>query len=286
MVGARAAGTSIPFSDEAQVRHHAFQNHVRALHDQRRDERKCRGGRIGRHAHRRGHKLGLPLQRNAAAVLAMRHNRNLGTEMPQHALGVVARRFLFDHDGLPGRVEPGQQHRRLELRGRRRRLIDNGDGVARALQGQRQAAALGRRQRARAHALERIEHAPHRALAQGGVAIESRRHRAGSHRPHHETAAGAGIAEIEVGPRLRESSDTDTHDAPHALALAGHGRLERAHGLGGIEHVLAFEQSGHPGSADCQRTENQRPMRNRLVAGNAHMPLQARGAAGGQRGRR
>src|SRR3546814_11039590 len=49
---------------------------------------------------------------------------------------------------------------------------------------------------------------------------------------------------------------------PQALDLGAHG----PHGGGGAQHILALQQAGHPGRADAQRAENQRPVRNRLVA--------------------
>ena len=49
------------------------------------------GGRIGRHHHGRGHKLGLAFERDAPAMRAVGRDLNLGAEMAQHALGVVAR---------------------------------------------------------------------------------------------------------------------------------------------------------------------------------------------------
>ena len=148
---------------------------------------------------------------------AVRRRPARGAEMLEHPLGVVARRLLLDHGGLARRGQPGQQHRRLELRRRHRRLVFDRDRIARALQ---RRPAGGRRrsrfQRARAHRLQRIEHAPHRPLAQARVAVEGRRDRAAGDRAHHQPAAGAGIAEIERRRRLGKAADADAAHAPGA----------------------------------------------------------------------
>ena len=133
-------------------------------------------------------------------------------------LGVVARRLGLDHHGFARRREPREQHRGLELRGGGRRRIDDRDRVARTRQGQRQPPAVRDADRPRAHPLERIEHAPLRARAQRGIAIERRGDRAARHGPDHQPAAGAGIAEIERLCRLREARDADPVHAPGALA--------------------------------------------------------------------
>ncbi len=121
---------------------------------------------------RAGCKLGLAHEGDAAAVVAVWLDPHAGAEMAEHAFGVVARRLLLDHRGLARRRQPGEQHGGLELRRRDRRLVDDRDRVARALQPQRQASAIGGIERAGAHALERIEHAAHRPRAQRGVAVE------------------------------------------------------------------------------------------------------------------
>ncbi len=54
-----------------RVRHHAFQHEVRARHDQRRHQRKCRRRRIGRHDNRRGLEFRLAMQHDAAAMIAV-----------------------------------------------------------------------------------------------------------------------------------------------------------------------------------------------------------------------
>ncbi len=65
-----------------------------------------------------------------------------------------------------------------------------------------------------------------------------------------------------------------------------HARAEAAHGLGGRQNVFSLEQPADPGFAYGKRPENQRTMRNRLVAGDANPtgePMRRlRGEAGGR----
>ncbi len=82
----------------------------------------------------------------------------------------------------------------------------------------------------------------------------------------------------------REAADADAVHAPGAFAGALDRGAQRAHGLAGVEHVLAFEQAGDAGLADRQRAEDQGAVRDRLVAGHAHAALERARAAGGQRG--
>ena len=99
----------------------------------------------------------------------------------------------------------------------------------------------------------------------------------------HQPAAGAGIAEIERLCGLREARDADAMHPPGALAGPLDGRPQGAHRLAGIDDVLAFEQALDAGLAHRQRAQNERAVRDRLVARHAHAPLQAGRAAGGKR---
>ena len=64
----------------------------------------------------------------------MRHNMHARTEVLEHLLGVIACRLVLDHRRRPGRGEAGEQHRRLDLRGGDRRLVDDRYGIACPLQ--------------------------------------------------------------------------------------------------------------------------------------------------------
>ena len=130
----------------------------------------------------------------------------------------------------------------------------------------------------RAHELDRIEDAPHRSLAQAGVAVEGRRDRAARDRPHDEPAAGGGIAEIEHLARLAKACDAHAVDIPGAGAAAL-GALddaldsgaERAHGVCGVEDVLAFKEAGDLRLSHRERAEDERAMGDRLVARHADL---------------
>ena len=205
--------------------------------------------------------------------------------MLQHQFGMVAAGFGLDHGGHAGRGEPRQQHRGFDLRRCHRRAVEDRQRIARAVERQRQAAAVPARAHPRAHQFQGIEHPPHRPAAQRRVAVEDRRNRAARHRPHHQPAAGAGIAEIERRLRLCESGDPDTVHRPGEIAGSLHPGAQRPHRLGGVEHVLAFEQPRYPGFADRQRAQNQGTVRNRLVAGNADLPGEGAARTGFQRRR-
>ena len=109
---------------------------------QRRDHRKRRRGRIGRHHDGGGAQLRLAGERDAAAWRASsRLDANSRAEMRQHLFGMVAGRLGLDHGGHAGRRQPGQQHRRFDLR-RRHRRFDRRSASGRARR--RASAAAGR----------------------------------------------------------------------------------------------------------------------------------------------
>ena len=138
-----------------------------------------------------------------------RRRDDLRAEMLQHQLGMVAAGLGLDHGGDAGRGQPRQQHRGLDLGRGHRRAVEDRQRIARALQRQRQPAALGAGDDLAPINSSGSSDPPHRPRAQRGVAVEDRRDRAAGHRPHHQPAAGAGIAEIERRLRLREPADAD-----------------------------------------------------------------------------
>jgi len=106
--------------------------------------------------------------------------------------------------------------------------------------------------------------------------------RAARRRAENQAATGAGIAEIEDAIGRLEAADADAVHAPNPLARALDAGAKGAHGLGGIEHILPFEQPRDPRFTDRQRAEDQRPVRDRLIAGHADAAAQRRVAAGGE----
>ena len=87
-------------------------------------------------------KLGLAPERDAAACRPRRPTDDVGTEMGEQALGVVAACFALDHGGLSRRGEPREQYRGFDLRRGNRRTIDNRHWVARAGKRDRQPASF------------------------------------------------------------------------------------------------------------------------------------------------
>ena len=174
--------------------------------------------------------------------------------MGEHLLGVVARGLGLDDGRRPARVEPGEQHRRFDLRrGDGRAVEDRRDGVGPA-QGDRAAPALGLGDHLAPHLPQRIEDAPHRPLAQRAspskvasigwlptTPIISRAPVPAL--PKSSVARGLRAARRGPAPRTRPAPGRVTHDL----------RAELAAGLAGAQHVLAFEQArgsrGRRGSA-------------------------------------
>src|SRR3954468_20737956 len=132
--------------------------------------------------------------------------------------------------------------------------------------------------------LDGVENSPHRPLAQAGIAIEGGGDRTARHRSHDQTATGARIAEIEHGLRLPEPADPDTVNAPGALTYPLDGRPQRPHGLGGVDHVLAFQQAGNVRLPDRQRPKDKGTVRDRLVSGHAQAAFEGARAACRERG--
>ena len=206
--------------------------------------------------------------------------------MLQHQFGVVAARLGLDHGGDAGRGEPRQQHRGLDLGRGHRRAVDDRQGIARAMQRQRQAAALAccaptlapinsSGSSIRRIGRERSEASPSKTAVIGQPAtapITSRQPV-----PELPKSSGAGGCAKPATP--------DPAHRPGERPGPLHFGAQRPHRFGGIEHVFALEQARNPGFADRQRAQDQGPVRNRLVAGNADFSGQGAAGAGFERGR-
>jgi hypothetical protein len=265
------------------VHHHARDRDVRARRDQRGDHRKGRRGRIGGHDDRIGPQLGAPFQRDPSPGVALHGDFDLGAEVTQHFLRVVARGFRFDHACGAVRVEAGEQHRRFDLRRGDRRPIDDRRRLARPAQDDRAAPALGLGKNLRPHQRQRIENAPHRAFAQRRIAVERRRDGMAAHHAHHQARSGAGVAEVERMLRRQQRADSHPRDAPVAFADARDLRAERLAGLAGAHHVVAFEQPFDFGNALAKQAEDKGAVRYRFVARGPHRAFERAAAAGGKR---
>ena len=101
--------------------------------------------------------------------------------------------------------------------------------------------------------------------------------------PERQAHTGAGIAVVDDALGLEQAADAEAGDPPVAAAGRGDRGAEGAHGGGGGEHVLAFEQALDRGLADGQRPQHQGAVRDRLVAGRAHGAGQRAGSPRRQR---
>ena len=223
-----------------------------------------------------GTSSGSPFKRDLAAVRALGFDPDIGAEMREQPLGVVAARFALDHDGFARRREPGQQHRRLDLGRGHRRAIDDRDRIARARERDRQPAAVAALTAcapisatgSRIRCIGRLRRlaSPSKVAVMGQPATAPMTRR----QPVPE------LPKSSTPSRRAEAADADAVDAPGALAGPLDRGAQRPHGLGGVDHVLAFEQPGDAGLADRERAEDQGAVRDRLVAGHAHAALERR----------
>ena len=92
---------------------------------------------------------------------------------------------------------------------------------------------------------------------------------------HHQPRTGAGIAEFERLGWRPEAADAASFDLPNVATLFRQ-RAEGDHRFSGVYDVLGFEKPRNARCAGRQRPENQRPVRNRFIAGNPHAALERR----------
>ena len=189
--------------------------------------------------------------------------------MQQHFLGMVARGLKLDHHRAARRIEAGEQHGRFDLRRGDGGRVFDGQRLAGSLQQDREATALLLLQHAGALEQQRVEDAPHRPLAQRGVAVETRGDGMAADDAHHQPRSRAGVAEVERLAGAEQRAQSRAEDAPISLAAPRHGRAKLAAGAGGVENVIAFEQTLDRRLADAKQPEDQRPMRDGFVAGRA-----------------
>jgi hypothetical protein len=239
---------------------------------------------IGRHLNRPAGQLRLPDQRGAAALVRALH-ADLRAEGGQHQFGVIAGFLRLDHAGLAGRVQAGQQHRRLHLGGGDRQDVVDRHRIGRPGHGERQSAAAARGDLG-ADPAQRLDHPAHRTPAQRGVAGHHRAHRMPRQHAHQEPGTGPGIAEVEHLLRRDEGTHAAAPDAPGLpVAAAIDGRAQRRHRIGGGDHIRAGQQPVDRGLASGERPQHQRAVGDRLVARHARPSGQPVGRPGGQRTR-
>ena len=264
-----------------QVLADAGHEDVRAFDDQRGADRKGGRRRIARHGDGLRAQFGLAGQGDDIAIPRFFH-MYLRAKTDQHALGMVAGGLAFDHHGFARRVQASQQHGGFHL-GR-----GDGGGIAhrhracRPHHRHRQppaAAPIG----ARAEQRQRIGHAAHRAFAQRGIAGEGCGHRRGGHAAHDQPYPGAGIAAVDHVNGFGKATDPHAMHRPCAFTVARHLGPEGAHRLGGVQHILAFQQAGDARFAHGHRAEDQRAVADRLVPRHFGPAGQRAGFAGGHR---
>ena len=101
-----------------------------------------------------------------------------------------------------------------------------------------------RRDEARAHLRQRLDHPRHRPAAQRCVAGEEAGE--GMRRDQRPSAAARRCRHCRDRARSSGSAsaaDADAVHAPGAVGARARSAAERAHGRGGAQHVLAFEQA-------------------------------------------
>ena len=258
--------------------------HLRARHDQCRDQREGGRGWVARHRDRRRGELGLALDRDPLAAVCAGLDHDPGAEMAQHQLGMVARRLRLDHRRLTRRVEPGQQHRRFDLGRRDRQPVFDRHRIGRAGDRERQAPAFAGQKRARRNATERLDDAAHRAAPQRGVAGDEGGEPMGRQgcraRAVRRCRNCRGRAHLAARRDRRRRRRRRSSDHLPAGATAGSHRIQRR---GGGEHVLAFEEACDLGPSDGERAQHQRAVRDRFVARHAQPRRRAAPAAASMR---
>ena len=260
------------------IQHHALNRHLRLRRDQPGGQWKGGRGRVARHGHASSSQALPALQRHAPAIARGLH-AHLGAEGAQHPLGVVAALLRFQHRGDAVRIQPGQQDGRLDLgRGHLLLVVDGLQGSPR--QRDRQPVLAGQPAEARAHPAERRRHPLHRPLAQARVAVEGRRQAVSRRGPHQQANAGARITAVDHVPRRREAAPP--RHAPAAGAQTLDAGAEGLHGAGGGQDVVALQQPLDLGHALRHAAQDQRAVRDRLVARRTHPTAQGLGSSRGE----
>ena len=262
-----------------RVHHHALDHDVRARHDQRGDEREGGRGRVGR-ARRPSapRSSGWPCRVIARPSAPCGSTVDLGAEMAQHALGVVARRLALDHRGAAGRVEAGEQHRGLDLGGGGRGLVGDRDGLARA----RAASAARARPRPRSRTVTPMCASGSRMRRIGRLRREASPSKVAvigwlPATPIISREPGAGIAEIEHRRRARRARRCRRRAPASGPAPRGRSRAPSARQASAVRSTSS--PSSRPSirvSPIGEQAEDQGAVRDRLVAGDAQAPLAGR----------
>ena len=254
-----AHGTQhVQHADTRGVHAHMTQDEIRAGADGRcHQEEGCRRD-VGRHVHPRRTQH-LPAAHRRRGPLAP----HLHAEGRQHPFGMVARGRRFRDARLAVGIQPGQQQRRLHLGAGHRQLQVHGREPVHRLHLQRRLAVLA--VDARAHPRERIDHPPHGAARQAGIAHHPGGKALAGQNAAQEPHRGARVAAVQVAGRRLQAMQ------PHAMHL--HLPLVRtidAHAhcpedLGGGQGIGAFQEAMDFRHALGQRAQHDGAVRDGLV---------------------
>ena len=266
------------------IQAHVLDRHVAAGEDARGHDGEGGRRRIARHDDVAALQLGPADDGDALATTAFKiGHAHLGAEMAQHAFGMIARGLRFDHRGLARGVEAGQQDAALHLGRRDRQGVFDRHHFIGADDAQRHAAAVARHE-ARAHALQRFDHALHRPAAQRAVAGHETDEGVAGQDARQQPCRSTRVAQIEHVARLLAAADAKTTHPPDRAFLHDL-RAERPQRRGRAQHVLAFQQAGNHGFAQRQGAKHQRPVRYGLVSRGPDPAFEAGNLAGNQFGR-
>ena len=204
----------------------------------------------------------------------------------QHQLGVVAARFLLDHGGDARRGKAREQHRRLDLGGGHRGPVGDRHGIS----GRRCSVSGSRPPSLHSPALAPISSSGSRIRRIGRLRSEASPSNTAvigqpatapitSRQPVPELPKSSGFC------RLGKAADAHAIDLPREIPGPLDPGAQRPHGFGGVEDVFALQKAGNPAFADRKRAQDQGPVRDRLVAGNADFAAQGAAGTGFQRRR-
>ena len=188
----------------------------------------------------------------------------------EHPLAVVAARRGFDDLGGAGRLEAGQEQRGLHLPAGDRQLARGGRPAARPAPRAAARCPSARPSTCAPRARSGADHPPHGAAGQRGVAGED-----GEERPAGERARPACAAWCREFAQSRTRSGSPSASTPRPAIRTGSGgspvrstpsapSAARVRG-----HVVPVGEAPHHAGPVGERREQQRPVRDPLVAGEA-----------------
>ena len=198
---------------------------------------------------------------------------DLDAQRAEHALGMVAGGRRLDDGRLTLGIQTGQQDGTLEL-GRR-----DGETVLDAVQ---LARVHGHRTEVvvpaldgRAHLAQRLHHAAHRALLDGGVAVHGRGEALTGEDAAQQTGSRAGIAGVQLALRRGQAVQAD---ALYDDLLVGNidGNAHFAEAVDGGQAVLAHQKAGDMGGAAGQSAEHDGAVGDGFIARHGDLTAQRR----------